>query len=377
MKSANNKKIHKITIVLFLLYINLMGILTVCLKDRTYSELENRYLSKKPSFLLSDFINGKYQKNLEKYISDQFPLRDMFISLKSASELILNKKENNGVYLGKDNTLIQKFENYDEEQINRNIAHIKEFAKDYNKIIMLVPTALSVYDYNVPKFSKNINEKAVIDNIKNSFDNSIKWVDVGKRLYENKEKYLYYRTDHHWTTLGAYYGYVALCETIGLEPVKEEKFKKTIVSENFYGSLFSKGNFRWIKGDTIQRWDYQNMPKVTVNYNNGQYISDSMYETSYLNKKDKYGYFLNNNNALVKIQSDISNNKKILIIKDSYSHSLIPFLTKYFSEIHIIDLRLYNSSVKEYLSENNIEDILFLYNIKNFTETRDLIKLKR
>lgn len=339
--------------------------------DKVFSEAENRRLEQAPKLSTAQIMDGRFVTKYEKYISDQFPFRDFWISVKSTTEKALGRKENNGIYLSKDGYLIEKFEKPTEEkikskaeEINTLIANIPNIRKYY----MLVPTSVKILEDKLPIYAPNGDELVYINKVMNSIDDNINFVHVYDTLYSNKEEYIYYRTDHHWTTKGAYLSYQKLMETMGIVPHDEEYFNIEKVTESFYGSLYSKSGFRKVKPDSIELYIPKKDEKLKVEYVDEGKILDSIYHMENLNKKDKYTVFLGGNYPLIKVSSKVDSDEKLLILKDSYANSLIPFLTGHFSEIYIVDPRYYDKDIEILIKENNIDNLLILYNVKTFFE---------
>lgn len=369
-------KFNILLTVTFVLYISIFLVLFVVIKDKNFSELENRKLSAFPKFTLEKLINKEFGNDFEKYLADQFPLRDKFISIKSSSEYVLQKKENNGVYIGNNGMFIEKFDAMDTELIDKITSYINNFSQKYNTYIMIAPTSYTIYNENLPMYVDVNKESDAMNYFISKLDSKIVNIPLVDILKEHKDEYIYYNTDHHWTTLGAYYGYVKFCEYYNIENVEYSEFDRKVVSDNFYGTLFSKGNFTYAKPDSIALYYPKNKVNYIVDYVFSEKQTNSLYEFDYLDVKDKYGVFLDNNHPLIKISTNVKNGNKIALIKDSYSHSLIPFLVNNFEEIHVIDLRLFKGNVDDYLMENELEDILFMYNIRNIISDRNIMRLK-
>ncbi|MEG0846763.1 MAG: DHHW family protein [Niameybacter sp.] len=356
----------------FVTYIGGFFALQLITKDKTFSELENRTLATKPKFTTQKFFDGTYGREVETYIADQFPVRDEFIAIKSNTERLLQKKENNGVYIGKDDYFLQKFETPDLELMKKNIDYINKFGENFNLYFMLAPTATKVYEDKLPNYATPYDEKFFIDTVVNGLNDKIHKVDVLDKLEAHEAEDLYYKTDHHWSTLGAYYGYTAFCEAYGIEPLPMEDFDRVIGSDAFYGSLFSKGNFTFARPDTVELFVPKDPEKLEVFYMADNKTTDTVYEMEQLEKKDKYTVFLGGNHPIITIKSDVNNGKKLAVIKDSYANAMIPFLTEQFEEIHVLDLRFLNMPIGTYMRENGIEDALMLYNVQNFAVVNQL-----
>ncbi|OON97938.1 MAG: hypothetical protein ATN36_02100 [Epulopiscium sp. Nele67-Bin005] len=310
-------------------------------------------------------LEGQFVNDFELYFADHFPMRDKFIAIKSYTELFLQKTDNNGVFIGADGYFLNKFEEPDYEQATRNIDYINKFSQNFNTYLLISQTSTKVLEDKLPPYAQNYNEENFIEFFyKNIFANCI---NLGEMFNTYKHDYIFYKTDHHWTTRGAYYGYVEFCKIYGISPID---LKLETVSTDFYGTLFSKGNFSFATPDAIEIFVPEN--EVTVNYVGSNTITNSLYEMSYLETKDHYSIFLDNNHPLIQISTDAQTSKKLLIIKDSYANCFIPFLVGHFDEIHVIDLRYINFNIANYARTNNLEDILILYNSYNIANENKL-----
>lgn len=357
----------------FIIVIILFTMIGLISHDKEFSELENRKLKTSFTFSIKKFFDGSFQKDYESYINDQFPLRDNWISLKSINEYILGKIENNGIIYGNDGELFEKFDTLDEEKLKNNVNAINNFAETYyDKVsLMIIPSSYEIYKENLPMGSPIIMQEELINKIYNfsSFTNNIY---VMKELLDNKNSYIYYKTDHHWTTYGSYLAYCNFIDSINGNKVNLENFKE-VELPNFYGTYYSKAKPFNIEPDVMTYYDFNNLTMEIA----GDKIYDSIYDYSKENLRDKYSLFLYGNNPLTIIKNkDIKNNKKILVIKDSFGNSLVPFLTQNYEEVHVIDLRYFSSKLSNYLAENNFEDILIVYNFINLATDNNILRLK-
>ena len=370
------RKVLSITILAFLI---LMGIIGVFMPDKKASEMENRILAQKPIFTWKDLKNGKFTSKYEEYITDQFPFRDLWVSVKSNTERILQKKDNKNVYLGKEGYLLQKPEALDKELLSKNIDAINKFAdnnRDLKTYFLLAPNSVEILKDKLPPFANTYDQYSVINDIKSSLKPNVNFVDIYDDFKQHKEEYIYYKTDHHWTSLGAYYAYNKLGSIMEYKPLAIKDFDIDKVTDEFYGTLYSRGNFTFIKPDSIHLFKSKGDSSVKVEYLDDEKESNNLYEPKHLKTKDKYSVFLDGNHALTTIKTDLNNGKKLLVLKDSYAHSLVPFLTNHYEEIHMIDLRYFNMPVQQYMKEYDIKEVLLLYNFLSFTEDNSVIKLK-
>lgn len=373
-----NKKIKKdkyrraykrILSLSFILVILMFGGLNIIKPVKTFSSEENRILAEKPKFSKDLLMDGRFTKKFEKYFSDQFVFRDFFIGVKSDTERLIGKKDINGVYIGDDGYLMEKFQKPSKEKMDEIIKSFDTFyglEKDINKNIAIVPNAVEILKDKLPKNSTDESQKKYIDNLKNSLVDKFNFIDVYKELENHKDENIYYKTDHHWTTEGAYYGYRAIMEGLGCTPKNKEDFSINKVTNDFYGTLYSKGGFRHLDGDDINVYVPKGNTDVLVNYVEEDKKATTFYDLDALNGKDKYALFFGGNHSVVKINTPCENGKKLLIIKDSYANSLVPFLSQDFSSISMVDLRYYNGDIYEFIKENQVDNVLFLYNANTF-----------
>ncbi|OBY77442.1 hypothetical protein BBG47_21710 [Paenibacillus sp. KS1] len=357
--------------VLFLCVIGLILLLNLILPKREFSEAENRKLEQLPAFTFHSFISGKFTSNFEKFITDQFVVRDVWVGIKSNADQAIGKKESNGVYLGKDSYLIQKFSVMKKGELEEKIQSINAFhtaTPELNKYVILAPTAVSVIQSKLPKYVSENRELDALHTVKTSLNPSIRYVDVYPALSSHQNESIYYKTDHHWTSKGAYYAYQQLGNWMGYKPMKEEEFEIRTVTEDFYGSLYSKSGFRNLHSDSIDLYVPKNEGKVTVDYVEEEQSTNSMYAMDNVKKKDKYTVFFNGNHSLIQLKTSHREGKKLLVVKDSYANSFVPFLTSHFSEIYMVDLRYYEGDVAALARQHQIHDMLILYNMNTFIE---------
>lgn len=342
-------------------------------RDKIFSEFENRNLKTKPNFSVNKFINMSFQKEYQEYVNDQFPLRNQWINIKSLNEYLLCKIENNGIIYGKNKWLFEKFISLNEVKFSNNISALKQFSEEYKKkvSIMIVPNSYEIYKENLPNALKQIEQEKIIEDIysKLIYSNNINLLDIFK---SEKDNYIYYKTDHHWTTYGAYLAYCSFIKSIGMEPIKLDYYNKNQINK-FYGSYFSKARPVNISSDIIEYYDFQNLEMDIL----GEERYNSIYDFSKINSRDKYSIFLRGNNALTIINNkNLKNGKKILVIKDSFANSLVPFLTQNFEQVNVIDLRNFNIKISNYMKENDFDNILILYNFMNLATDNNIIKIK-
>lgn len=353
-------------------------------KDRMYSEYENRMLAKKPQFSLQALFSGSFAEDYEAYITDQFTGRDNWIFIKTMTDVALGKKEVNGVYLAKDGTLIQKHapEDIDVAEVEKKLVLLKElfnWQEDRQDIgnlyVMTVPTSDNILTEKLPDYAPIYSQSDFIAHIKETVGEEYV-IDVQETLNAHREEKIYYGTDHHWTTLGAYYGYLEWAATLGVEPVD---YEVDMVSTNFLGTMHSQARVP-VEPDTIEAYIPQVLRgdagnAMQVYYDLSEESHDTLYEAKYLDTKNQYGYFLDDNHPFIEINTGVTDEeakgKTLFILKDSYANCFVPFLTEHYETIYVMDLRYFRGKLfpfmEEYAAEGNM-DILVLYNVIHFIE---------
>ena len=375
----------KIMIGLFALFLTVPTILTFVFlspEAQPFSENENRYLARFPKFSFDNIKDKSFMEGFDKWISDRFIGREDWILLKNKTEATIGKTEISGVFTY-DDRMIQVWKGYDEELFNQQIAAMNGFAERHKDIpiyLMLVPNAQEIYSNTLPSVAVIGNQKSYIRDVYDSLTEFDGFIDAYSSLSSHKSSYIYYRTDHHWTSYGAYLGYVEAASTLGYTPIDNGQFTIEHASNSFRGTLFSKTLDTTITPDVIDFYSLgEQEPELTLSVmqGNGSFKDyDSLYFRSYLDKKDKYSAFLGPNMPIVNIETKLENNdSSLLILKDSYAHSMIPFLTKHYSKITVVDLRHINVDFQNFISLDDYDQVLFLYNVITFSEDTDIKKL--
>ena len=385
------KKVRIIIIIVFIGFFVLISGTSLIIKDREFSPNENRYLAETPELSWDNILSGKFQDGLEDYLRDQVCFRDGWITVKTGIQKACGDTDIGGAYVGKDGYDFEKItpEDVDEKQVDRNIKAVEDYFMTASETIdkqklsfLLVPTSGLVMQEKLPKNARLFDQAKYIDQVQKAMKD-YNSVDVRDTLMDHNDEYIYYKTDHHWTSAGACLAYDVWSERTGGEAETEDGLVKNVVSDKFRGSLYSKildadsaYDEIWTYG--LQKDDAFGSKDCTVTIDEKQQL-DSIYDDEMLQKKDKYAYFLSGNYGQVHIQNQKAaskaKGKNILIIKDSFANSFVPFVTQDYENIYMVDLRYYNGDMKSYLQEHNITDVLVLYNISNFISDRNLHKL--
>ncbi len=370
------KKRDVIITALFCGFIGVMALGTALLPKEEISVNEKRTLAKFPSFSIEKIARGKWESDFESYISDHFPLRNFFAATDSYYMLYTGRNGSNGVYKGKDGYLLNTPVKYDESNIDSNIQAVNEFAAKtgIKTKLIAVPSAGYIMSEKLPRAHEEyIDDYILKTGIEKRLEN-VEMIDLAEEFKNRKDSTeLYYKTDHHWTSDGAYLAYKKWVESEGLSARDKEDY--TIEStDGFYGTTYSKSALWNEKPDTIETWEYPINVTVTID-DEAEYYS--MFFKNHLEEMDKYPVFLDGNHGFERItNNDNPNGMKVLVIKDSYAHSFVPFMAENCSRIDMVDLRYYFDSVSQLTEQNEYDEVLVLYGISNLCEANDLAILQ-
>lgn len=356
---------------LFCLFIFGFGVFFFAVPDRDFSEQENRYLSQFKAPTWETLISGEFMEDFEDYVIDQFPLRDTWVSLKARVEKLLGKQENNKVYFGTDgDTLFAHFNALSQDELEKRVNYVNSMAEktDVPVYFALIPDKSYVWADRLPAGAPYVDDGSTIESAAALVGGNVTYIDLSGAFSGDD---VFYRTDHHWSTFGAYQGYLALAGAMNGQ-VTIPDCEPTLVSDSFYGTTWSSSGADWITPDEIYTWIAEGTVDVT-SYPAGKPVAGQLYDKSYLDKKDKYSMFLGGNQPLCVLKNEnAATDKKLLVIRDSYSDSLAPFLSQDWAEVHLLDLRYYKMPPVQYAEENGIDQILVLYSNSNFATDQNL-----
>lgn len=350
----------------------LLGLFT---PDRQFSPMENRTLAQKPAFTLSALFSGQWAQDTETYLTDQFPLRDSWVGLKYLCERAMLRRENNGVYFT-GQRLIARFDPPDESRVESNFTAVDRLAQNTNlpTRLLLAPTSAYLYADQLPKNAPSYDQQQLFDRAAQL--EQAQNVPVAQLLLEHRDQPIYYRTDHHWTTEGAYLAYTAYMEAAGraeeIIPLEQmEPYRRQV--KDFYGTLHSQSGARFYQPDTIVYYDF---PDLTMEQPGQQ--PKPIYDLSFVEEKDKYSLFFGGNPAQFCIRNqDPSAHGTLLVVKDSFANSLLPYLALSYQQIYVFDPRYNRDSLKQFAADCGAEEILVLYQTANFAEDANIGLLSR
>lgn len=344
--------------------------------SRAYSESENRYLQSFPSLSVDRLVSGEFAKSFDLYSSDQFPLREKWVALKTSVQMALLRPDNGRVYFGKNDRLFEvpSAENTVREEKNcRAVATFLKAAQakwpELKPSVLLSPTASTVLPEDLPSHAPVADQAALLQRMKKALGTDIPFCDPTQAYFEQADRErLFFRTDHHWTVYGAFAAYQAWARSTGLTPLQMEDYTVKTVSADFLGTLYSKANLPWIQPEKLEIFEPKQKNPCKVTAENEKTKLDSLYDSSFLKGRDKYSYFLGGNHPVTEVTTSVKNGRRLLILKDSYAHSFVPFLTAHFETITLVDPRYFKEDLFAWMEGKDFTDILVLYNAATFAE---------
>ena len=377
MKKDRQRKVQEQLVgIIFILILFLFLIINIIVPNKEKSVQENRMLATKPKFRLSSLISGDYDEKFEAYMDDQFVGRDMWRKLKVTVDRMCGGRLENGVYIGRNGQLLEQIEVADENHLAANIKAIKSFSESQKKIpvrIMLVPDAANVLNHSLPALAKPEDQTQMFSMVRKDLGDSVEWIDVSTELNKHKTEKIYYKTDHHWTTLGAFYAFQATAPSLGIEGDLSGKYVSHAVSNSFNGMLASKSGVNLGEKEQIDIYvPTEEDTDLIIDYVDEGKRSTSLYDSSKLKEKDQYTVFLGGNSSLLDIRTVSTSTKRLLLVKDSFANSFIPFLTPYYREIVVVDPRYYSGTINDLMDSYRISEVLFLYSGNTFFKDNNI-----
>ena len=355
---------------IFIILLFLVMIINVIVPDREESELENRALEQRPRFNLTTILSGDFMEQWEEYLSDQFAGRDTWRSLKVSLDRLGGARKENDIYIGKDGQLMEDIEVPDDGRLEANLTAIRDFAETYEDIpvtMMLVPDAACILNDSLPAFARVEDQRQMFSMAERKLGDTVNWVDTVSILNNHKSEKLYYKTDHHWTTQGAFYVFQDAAETLGIEGDVSDDFVSYTVTDSFNGVLAASSG---VGLDEMEQIDIYaptgGDDDVVLNYVDEGRKTTSLYDSSKLETRDKYGVFLGGNTSVVDIRTVSTSQKRLLVVKDSFADCFIPFLAPYYREIVVVDPRYYSGTMQDIMDSYRITDALILYSGNTF-----------
>lgn len=351
-------------------------LLNLIVSDKEMSEEENRMLAGMPRLSWSSLVSGDFMTKYETYLADQFAGRNFWRSIKVGLSGLGGSRQEQNILIGKDDYLMEEIVSPDQETLMENLEAIRQFAnqsRDVQMYMLLVPNAANIMRDRLPAFATVSDQSRMFAQVKRELGEEVEWLDAAEALKKHAGEKIYYKTDHHWTSLGAFYTFSQVAEQMKIKTDVSSGFVSYPISTTFNGMLAAKSGCRMDVREDI----YMYVPRdtdndVVVNYVDEQRKTTSLYDSSKLKTRDQYAVFLGENTSVVDIKTVAESTRRLLLIKDSYANSFVPFLTPYFREIVLVDPRYYSGTIEDIMDTYRISDVLFLYSGNTFFQDNNL-----
>lgn len=360
---------NKVFVTVFAVILMALMLSNVFLPKKTFSDNENRVLQTFPTLTMQSLKDGTFTRTFATYIADHFLWRDGFVSIKTMADLALQKTDSGGIMKARDGYLTEIFPPDDTKYFEENVQAAADLEKKMTERgiesrTMVIPSTAWFLRDKMPRFTPLADEGAMMQVLRESVPG---FVDTETVLKSHPDEQLFYRTDHHWTYLGAYYAYVEYEKSRGKTPATLEEMGIERVYPTFFGSTYSRfGLFNGKNADEVWSPSESFLPKMRVTHENGT-VEDSILMPDKAEGKDKYLYFLGVNEGLVTVETDAGTGRSLLLIKDSTANCFLPYIAREFDRIVVVDMRYYNGLVSDVL--DGITDTLVLYQLKSLAES--------
>lgn len=375
-KKRNRKKADVMFSLVFVVILVVIMVLNLLAPNKEVSADENRRLAGRPRFSADSLLSGEYMEKYEKYLSDQFAGREVLRNARVVLNRLGGSKEENGVLIGKNGQLMEKLLVPDQEVLGNNLDAIVDFAEKNQKMpvyMMLVPDAANVLNKDLPLLYTAADQKRMIAQVKRELDTHVTWIDVESVLNKHTDDTIYYKTDKHWTSAGAYYVFQAAAELMDISKGVSGKFATYPISTTFNGDLAAKSGCEKHVKEVIEIYiPLEGDTDVIVNYVDEQRKSTSLYDSSKLEGSNQYEVFLGGDSSVIDIKTVSESTRRLLVVKDSFANSFLPFLTPYFREIVVVDPQYYGGTIDEIMDTYRITDTLILYSGNTFFQDNNI-----
>lgn len=366
-----------IAVIGFCAFLGIVLVLYLLLPKSEYSELEKRYLEDMPTLTGKTLTSGQFGEDVESYMADHIPGRDFFVGLNAYVDLYTGRQVSKDIFAAAEDRLVEAPVTWDQAQAEKNMSAVNQLAKKLDRRVdlMIVPSAGWAVEDQLQGIADPYMDKVLISDLYEKAEENVNCFDVLSVFEKIEDKgALYFKTDHHWTSLGAYTAYAAYMEEKGRQYPAAEEFNVT-VAEDFKGSTYSRAALWLTPGEPLEMWE--RTQGLTVTNGETDTVHEGIFYKERLDEADKYTVFLDGNHSIVTIENPENAGKgSILVLRDSYSNCLGGFLAESYETVVLVDLRYYKQSVTELYTRENFDDVLVCYSIGNFMTDNNLVWLK-
>ena len=364
---------ERVIVAAFCGFLAVMSVAYLLLPKVTFSETEKRFLAEAPEVSWDRIVSGEFGEDVETYMADHIPGRDFFVGLNAYVELLTGRQAADDIYVTWDGRLVEAPVLWNETNVKKNMDKINAFAQklDVNVDLLIVPSAGWAAREEIAGVSAPYEDAVMIQNIYTKAGENVRVLDLTKAFDDPS---LYYRTDHHWTSEGAFTAYRLYMEQLvrGYKP--QQAFEVETVS-GFYGSTYSRAALWLTQSEPLELWT--GSAGITVTNGDSEDLHDGIFYRERLEETDKYTVYLDGNHSIVRIHNpNAPEGGKLLVIRDSYSNCLGGFLAESYEEVVLVDLRYYRNSVSALCQEEGFDNVLVCYSLSNFMTDTNIVWLR-
>ena len=365
-----------ISVIGFCVVLGIMAALYVVLPERDFSETEKRYLEDFPVFTWDSLASGEFGADIETYMADHIPGRDFLVGLNAYFENVTGRQVAKDIYVAEEDRLVEAPVEWDGMLAQQNMSAINMFADTIGAEVdfMIVPSAGWAMEDSIKGLADPYNDEQMISDLYALAGDNLNTVDILSVYQDMERKDLYYHTDHHWTSLGAYTAYRTYMQSVGRDYRAQEDFTVD-TAEGFYGTTYSRSALWLTPAEPLEMWT--GSENLSVTNGESDEVQAGVFYEERLQEADKYTVYLDGNHSVVRIENpDNAGKGKLLVIRDSYANCLGCFLAESYESVVLVDLRYYKEAISELYAQENFDDVLVCYSLSNFMTDTNLVWLR-
>lgn len=390
-------------------------------RNTKHSDVEKRELKEFPEFSWGDLASGKYFDDISIWFSDTFPLRDKLVSFNTNvtntfgindvqvyGDVVegdkipeINTSDDNSVNApsvepkpelppAPQKPVVEQLgamlivENAAYEYYNFNLAAADTYCAAVNRAAsildgkstiynMIIPTSMAItLPDNYKDRTNSSDQKQAIDYMYSRLTPSVNKIDVYSTLLEHKDEYIYFRTDHHWTSLGAYYAYCDLMTAKGVTPAALSAFNE-YKFDGFLGSFYAESGKKASLGNTpdyVMAYEPKQLQKIHTFTKSGEINYSIVSDGNKLSAANKYLSFVCGDHPYgIMTNPEITDGSSCLVIKESFGNAMVAFLTQNYQNVYVVDYRYINQvfpgTLRQFVDERAVQDVMFINNVSS------------
>lgn len=319
--------------------------------------------------------NGVWAQALEAYLEENIGFHDSLFRLKTETDLLVGEKMIRNVYVA-DEMLLERLEaDHNTQYISNAADGLHTFADTYQvpSYLLLVPSASEIYESRLPANAVKADQESEIREMYTQVSGSIRCLDAHAVLSSLTDEYIYYRTDTHWTSYGAYCVYRSAIQKMGFTAIPYNRYVISHMSTEFRGDLYQRTLYDRVKADVLDDYTYEgssSITSVTAYYTDGrvEQRSTELHDAAALETEDMYRFYLGESCDKLLIHTDLDNGKRLLLYKDDFADCFIPFLLQHYSEICVVDLQRMGTAFETAADPADYTQVLFLSSMEHWKD---------